>query len=96
MEHPGQNPNHKQKWSLFFLEQMFHNAAGMQCREHQRCSRGPPLEVNKTALEHPSVLALVGSQDSDVPWVTEQIYRGEYLVAPSMFTHAEQDFMREL
>ena len=66
-------------------------------REHQRHSRGPPLEIDKTAPKHPSVWALVGSWDSEILWVMEQIYRGKYSVAPSMFTYAEQeDFMREL
>ena len=55
------------------------------------------MEIDETALEHPGVQSLVGSQDSDILWVTEQIYRGEYLVVPSVFTHVEEeDFMREL
>ena len=50
-----------------------------------------PLEVEETAPKHPNVWALVGSKDSDILWVAEQIYRGHYSVAPSMFTSAEQE-----
>ena len=93
----GWNTTCRQKWSLFLLEQMFHNAAAMQHKEHQRCSWRVPPEPTETALEHPSVWTLIGSRDSDLLWVTEQIYKGEYMVAPSMFTHPQQeDFMKEL
>ena len=96
-ECPGWNTTCRQKWSLFLLEWMFHNAAAMQHKEHQRCSQGLPLEPTKTALEHPSVWTLVGSRDSNPLQVVEQIYEGKYMVAPCMFNHAQQeDFMKEL
>ena len=95
-EHPIWNTAHRQEWSLFLLEQMFHNAADMQHKEHQRYSQGFPLEPPETALEHPSIWTLIGSSNSDLLWVAEQIYKGEFVVVPSMFTHAQQDFMKEL
>ena len=53
--------------------------------------------MTETAPEHPSVQTLLRSWDSDLLQVMEQIYKGEYVVAPSVFTHAQQeDFMREL
>ena len=88
---------HKQEWSMFFLEWMFHNAVTMQCTECIGCSRGLLLEVEETAPGHPSVQALVGSQDSDILRVIEQIYRGEYSVTPCVLINAEQEeLMREL
>ena len=76
---------------------MFHNVVTMQHTEHLRFSRGPLSETEEIAPEHPSVQALVGSQDSDILKVVEQIYRIEDQVAPSVFTHVDQeDFMREL
>ena len=40
---------------------------------------------------------LIGSQDSEILWVIEQIYRDVYAVAPSVFTHTQQeDCMRGL
>ena len=79
------------------LEWMFHNAAAMQHREHQSCTWGLPLEPTETATQHPSVQTVVGSRDSNLLQVIEQIYKGKYMVAPRMFTHAQQDnFMKEL
>ena len=96
-EHPGQNTTHRQEWNLFLLEWMFQNATTMQCKEHQRCSCGLSLEPPETATEHPSVQTLVGSRDSDLLWVREQIYKGDYVVAPRVFTHAQDNnLMKEL
>ena len=96
-ECPGWNTAHRQEWSLFLLEQMFHNAAAMWHKEHQRCSWGLPLEPTEAAPEHPSVWTLLGSWNSDLLRVTKQIYEGKYLVVPSMFTCVQQeDFMKEL
>ena len=91
------NTTYRQEWSLFLLEWMFHNTAAMQCKEHQRCTWGLPLEPTETASEHPSVWTLIGSWNTNLLQVMEQIYKGEYVLAPSMFTHAQQeDFMKEL
>ena len=37
-EHLGWNTTQKQEWGLFLLENMLHNAAAMQRKEHQICS----------------------------------------------------------
>ena len=93
----GWNTAHKEEWNLFLLEWKFHNAATMWCKEHQRCSHRLPLEPSEAALEHPSVQTLVGSRDTDLLQVAEQIYKGEYMVVPSMFTWSElDDLMKEL
>ena len=93
----GWNTTCRQEWNLFLLEWMGHNTAAMWCKEHQRCSQGLPLEPTETAPEHPSVQTLIGSHDSELLQVMEQIYKGEYAVAPSVFTHAQHEhFMREL
>ena len=96
-ECPGWNTANRQEWNLFLLEWIFHNAAAMWHKEHQKCSHGLPLEPTETALEHPSLQTLVESWDSDLLWVTEQIHKGKYVVTPSMFTCAQQeDLMKEL
>ena len=87
----------RQDWSLFLLEWMFHNAAAMWHKKHQRHTWGLPLEPTETAPEHPSVWTLIGSQDSNLLWVMDQIYKGEYALAPSVLTCTQQeDFMKEL
>ena len=79
------------------LERMFHNATAMWHKEHQRCSHGLPLEPSEAPLEHPSMQTLVGSRDTDLLQDAEQIYKGEYMVAPSMFTCTQCDnLMKEL
>ena len=56
-----------------------------------------PLEPSETAIEHPNVHTLVGPGDADLLQVAEQIYKGKYVVAPIMFTNAQQeDCMKEL
>ena len=96
-EHPGWNTACKQEWNLFLLEQMFHNAATMQHKEHQRCWLGLSLELTEAAPEHPSMWTLVGSKDSDLLQIAEQIYKGEYMVVPSEFICTLQDdLMKEL
>ena len=70
-ECPGWNTAHRQEWSQFSLEWMFHNAATMRCKEHQGHSWGLPLEPTETTPEHPSVQTFIGSQDSSLLWVME-------------------------
>ena len=97
IEHQEWNNACRHEWSLFILEQMFCNTAAMQHKEHQRHSQGFLLEPTKTAPEHPSVQTLIESWDTNLLQVMEQIYKDKYMVAPSMFTHAQQeDFMKEL
>ena len=67
----------------------------MQCKECQRCSHGLPLEPTEAAQEHPSMWTLVVSKDSDLLQVTERIYKGKYTLAPSVFTHAQQEELIE-
>ena len=56
-----------------------------------------PLQPIDTAPEHPSVQILIGSLGSDLLQVMRQIYKDGYMVAPSVFIHAqEEDFMKEL
>ena len=48
-------------------------------------------------MEHPSVWTLVGSKDANLLQVAEQIYKGEYMVVPSVFTYTQcDDVMKEL
>ena len=64
--------------------------------EHQRHSHGL-LEPSEAALEHPRMQTLVGSRDTDLLQVAEWIYKGEYVMAPSVFTCAQHnDLMKEL
>ena len=96
-ECPGKSATCGQEWNLFLLERMFHNAATMWHRELQRHPCGIPLEPSETTLEHPSVQTLVGSRDANLLQVVEQTYKGEYMVMPSIFTHAQCDnLMKEL
>ena len=97
-EHPGWNTACRQEWNLFLLEWMFHNATTMWPKVHQRCYHRFPLwEPSVTAIEHPSMQTLVGSRNADFLQVAEQIYKGEYMVAPSMFSHTQQeDLMKDL
>ena len=56
-----------------------------------------PLEPSEAALQHPSMQTLVGSRDGDLLQVAEEIYKGEYVEAPSRFTNTQHDdFMKEL
>ena len=56
-----------------------------------------PLETAKIAPKHPSVQTLIGSWDSKILQVTEQIYRDEHAVVPSVFTHMQQEtWMRKV
>ena len=94
---PVQSAAHKHEWNLFLLERIFHNAAAMWHKGCQRHPWGPSLEQTKAAREHPSVWTLVGSKDSKLLLVTEQIYRGKYTVASSVFTRTQQEeLMKEL
>ena len=96
-EHPGQDATCRQELNLFLLERMFHNATTIWHKELQRYPCGIPLEPSETALEDPSVWTLVGSEDSDLLQIAEQIYKGGYIVAPSIFSHSQcDDLMKEL
>ena len=69
----------------------------MWCKELQRCPCGIPLEPSETALEHPSVQSLVGSRDANLLQAAEQIYKGEYMVASSIFACTQcNDLMKQL
>ena len=74
-EHLGWSTIHKQEWGLFLLEHMLHNAASMRRKEHQRHSQA--LQASKVAApEHLFVWTLLGSMDSEILKVAEQVYRG--------------------
>ena len=93
----GQNTTHKQEWNLFLLEWMFHNATAMWCKECQRHPCRISLEPPDTALEHPGVQFLVESRDANLLQLAEWIYKGKYVVVPSMFTCTQcNDLMKEL
>ena len=82
---------------MFLLECMLHNVGSMWRKEHRRCSQGSQSEMAKSAPEHPSVGTLLGSPDSEIPKVAEQVYSGECVVAPSVHPCRQQDeCMREL
>ena len=69
----------------------------MQHKKLQRHSHGLPLEPSEVALEHLNMWSLVGSRDTDLLQVAEWIYKGKYMVVPSMFTHAQcNECMKEL
>ena len=55
---------------------MFRNATTMWHKELQRCPCGIPLEPLEIALENSSVQTLVGSKDTNLLQVAEQIYNG--------------------
>ena len=74
-----------------------HNTATMQRKEHQRYSGGSQLETTDMAPKHPSMQTLLGSPDSAILEIAEQVYRGEWVVALSILPHRQQDdCMREL
>ena len=76
-EHPGWSTAHKQEWGPFLLEYMFHNAAAMWKKEHQRHSWGLQAEMAEAMTpEHPFVWTLLGSVDSEILKVAEQVYGG--------------------
>ena len=96
-ECPGLDAAHRQEWNLFLLERMFHNTAAMWHKDLQKHLCGISLEPSETALEHSSVWTLVVSKDDNLLQVTEQIYKGGYVVSPSIFSHSHcDDFMKEL
>ena len=95
----GWNTACKQEWNLFLLERMFHNTATMWHKELQRwpCQIPLALEPSETAVENPSMWTLVGSRDAELLLVAEWIYKGKYIVVPSVFTHVQwEDLMKEL
>ena len=90
-EHPQWSTTHKQEWGLFLLDHLLHNTAFMRRKEHQRCSWAPQAEMAEaTAPEHPSVWTLLGSIDTEILKIAEQVCRGECVVAPSMLPHWRQ------
>ena len=53
--------------------------------------------AKEIALEHLSLRTLLGSTDQEILDVTEQVYRGQYQVAPSILPHRCLDqFLAEL
>ena len=69
----------------------------MRHKELQRHPCGIPLEPSETALEYHSVWTLVGSEDSNLLQITEQIYKDGYIVVPSIFScFQHDDLMKEL
>ena len=73
------------------------------CRLHEEerafvGSQRPQTEGTKEAApEHPSVKALLGATNGPIIQMAEQVYWGEWTLAPSMLCHHQQDeCMREL
>ena len=76
-KHLGWSTACKHEWDLFLLECMLHNVAAMWRKEHQWCSWAPQVETAEaTAPEYPLVWTLLGSLDSEILKVIEQVYRG--------------------
>ena len=95
-ECPGQNTR-RQEWNLFLLEWMFQNTTAIWHKECQRQSNRLPLEPSEVAFEHPNEQTLVASRDTNLLQVVEQMYKGEYVVAPRVFTCTQcNDLMKEL
>ena len=96
-EHLGWSITQKQEWGLFLLECMLHNGVTIWKEECQRHSRGLQSEMAESVPEHPSVQTLLGSCDTEILKVAEQVYQGECVVASSVLSHRQQDnCMREL
>ena len=95
-EHLGWSATHKQEWGLFLLKSMLHNAASMWRKEHWRHSQAlQPTQV--TAPEHPSMGTLLGSLNTEILKVAEQVQRGKCAMAPSILPCRQQDeCLREL
>ena len=70
---------------------VLHNMATMWRKEHQRCSQASQLEMADTALKHPSLWTLLGSPDTAILEIAEEVYRGEWTVAPSVLPCKQQD-----
>ena len=74
-EHLGWTTAHKQKWGLFLLEHLLHNAASMQKKEHQRhTQRSQAEETEEVIPEHPSMRTLIGATDDAIIHVAKQVY----------------------
>ena len=82
-ECPGCTTAHRQEWGLFLLECLLHNVASMRRKEYWRCSQRLSVEAAKEmALEHPSMRTLIGATDDTILQVAEQVYQGEWTLAP--------------
>ena len=87
-DHPGWSTTHCQEWGLFLLECLLHNSATMWQKERERTTqrypKAQPSELAKEmAYAHPSVRMLLGSTDREILDLAEQVYQGEYGLAPS-------------
>ena len=49
--------------------------------------RSQAEETKEVAPEHPSVRTLIGTTDDAIIQVAEQVYQGEWTLAPSMLSH---------
>ena len=90
--HLGWGTTQKQEWGLFLLQHLLHNVGTMQRKEHQRCSCGPQFDMADAAPEHPSMWTLLGSPDAAILKIAENVYRGEWTLAPSILPHRQQDY----
>ena len=73
-ELPGWNTVQCKGWGLFLPEHLLYNTAYK-------------LQVKTAKMmvpEHPSFWTLLGSTNAEVLEVTEQVYQGEYVMAPSV------------
>ena len=60
---------------------MLHTVAAMWRKKCQRHSQTPQVEMAEvTTPEHPSMQTLLGSLDSKILKVAEQVYGGKYIV----------------
>ena len=97
-EHPGWTTSHRQEWGLFLLQHLLHYAASMKKKECWGCSqRSQDEETEEVAPEHPSMRALLDATDDDIIQVVEQVYQGEWTLAPNVLSHHQhKDCMRKL
>ena len=90
-EHLGWTTTYRHKRRPFLLECLFHYVASMKKKECQRWSqRSQDEETKEAAPEHPSMRALLGATDDAIIQVAEQVYWGEWTLAPSMLSHHQQ------
>ena len=89
-EWSGWSTTQKQEWGISLLEHLLHSVSTMWRKEHQRCSQRVQSETVDRASEHPSMQTLLGSPDAVILAILEQVYSGEWTLAPSVLPCRQQ------
>ena len=94
--HPCWSTTHHQEWGLFLLEHLLHNVAAMSRKEWERTTRKHPdaqqIEMAEVmALAYPSIRTLLGSTNQEILDINEQVFWGEYVLAPNELPHWQQE-----